>query len=337
MSNYAERLDDYPYSAKYVTGMRRAHKNMSYHDERFNCRMVGTFNIQIADPFSGSNGLGIESCNFIPSLRFEADGKQPKESYWLIEMMTNTGEPCKPIRGYAFRWQGTELPTNRLEIMTRSPIPDHWKQVDLLIRFPQPWSGNQISHWAADKFPNRWHQTFPWGPKKVDSQTNWNRFSKYIEWSGSKVLDIGCNFGFYSFEAAKAGAQVHGIEPDAQRIKTPQIIAEHIEMLDVTFSSVPAQRVFGLDSDLDFDLDVILYLSVHHQWNPAYNELGDYIDGLCMRARKHVVVELIQPPMFGGNHADLLKTLGGKVIDTYEHEVRGTRRLYLLEGKAAAL
>ena len=38
----------------------------------------------------------------------------------------------------------------------------------------------------------------------------WEQFSSYLpkDLSGYKVLDIGCNAGFYSVECAKRGAQV---------------------------------------------------------------------------------------------------------------------------------
>src|SRR5690554_1180438 len=44
----------------------------------------------------------------------------------------------------------------------------------------------------------------------------WQQLKDHVpeDLSGWRVLDIGCNAGFYSFELAKRGAQVTGIDLD---------------------------------------------------------------------------------------------------------------------------
>src|SRR5690606_1060145 len=54
--------------------------------------------------------------------------------------------------------------------------------------------------------------------------------------SGWKVLDIGCNAGFYSIEMAKRGAQVTGIDLDEHYLKQARWAAQK----------------FGLDDKLTF-------------------------------------------------------------------------------------
>lgn len=56
----------------------------------------------------------------------------------------------------------------------------------------------------------------------------WREFEAYIpaQLNGWRCLDIGCNAGFYSFELAKRGAKVLGIDSEPLYLKQAQWIAE---------------------------------------------------------------------------------------------------------------
>ena len=90
--------------------------------------------------------------------------------------------------------------------MTRQTVPR--PEVDEEIRSLGPWfhnlhmpDGRQTApeHWLGD-FPRfKWEQIAPHLPSDI---------------AGWSVLDVGCNAGFYSFQLARRGARVLGIDHD---------------------------------------------------------------------------------------------------------------------------
>jgi len=82
--------------------------------------------------------------------------------------------------------------------------------------------------------------------------------------SGASVLDIGCNFGFFCFEAAKRGAtRVLGIDVDPENIRKARLLADCLG-LDVEFALLD----FEVDA-LQERFDHVLCLNVlHHLRNP---------------------------------------------------------------------
>jgi len=57
-----------------------------------------------------------------------------------------------------------------------------------------------------------------------------------VDFSGKTVVDLGCNFGFYSFYAARKGAaRVVGIDSDPNVIRGCQILARHYGITNVAF------------------------------------------------------------------------------------------------------
>jgi len=82
--------------------------------------------------------------------------------------------------------------------------------------------------------------------------------------SGESVLDIGSNFGFFCFEAAKRGAtRVLGIDVDPENIRKARLLADCLG-LNVEFALLD----FEVDS-LNEQFDHVLCLNVlHHLRNP---------------------------------------------------------------------
>lgn len=118
------------------------------------------------------------------------------------------------------------------------------------------------------------------------------------------------------------------IEPDDKTRATGEIIACHIEMQDVRFEK-------SIRPDRE-PADVSLYLSVHHQWDPNYEKLACKVAELRKRTRRVLFVEVILPPLFGMAHTaeEVDRMVGGRVLRTYRHRLRGKRRIYRIEGEA---
>ncbi len=93
------------------------------------------------------------------------------------------------------------------ESVPRSPDPRRRRDIERL----GPWfhnlhlpDGEQTApdHFIAGDFPTfKWREVAPLLPARLD---------------GWRVLDVGCNAGFYSFELARRGASVLGIDVDAR-------------------------------------------------------------------------------------------------------------------------
>src|SRR3982751_1779343 len=77
-------------------------------------------------------------------------------------------------------------------------------------------------HFLGGDFPNfKWQQIRPFLPEDLH---------------GWRVLDVGCNAGFYSFELARRGASVLGIDVDAHYLAQARWAAGQ----------------FGLDGSVEF-------------------------------------------------------------------------------------
>lgn len=81
--------------------------------------------------------------------------------------------------------------------------------------------------------------------------------------SGNTVLDIGSNSGFFSYELAKAGFSVTGLEPDNQLVK----VAAALQVLHPTLDFVTRPKPFPGAEGLADKYDNVLCLSVFQQWS----------------------------------------------------------------------
>lgn len=79
--------------------------------------------------------------------------------------------------------------------------------------------------------------------------------------SGWKVLDIGCNAGFYSFELAKRGAEVLGIDSDLHYLNQAKWIAkEFYPDQKVTFEQMQIHDLARLTEGFD----LVLFMGVFY-------------------------------------------------------------------------
>ncbi len=89
----------------------------------------------------------------------------------------------------------------------------------------------------------------------------WQRFSHLLpaDLRGRRVLDIGCNAGFYSLALARRGACVLGIDQDPRYLAQARFAAE-VEGLAITFRQLSVYDV----AELGERFDIVLFLGVFY-------------------------------------------------------------------------
>ena len=117
----------------------------------------------------------------------------------------------------------------------------------------QPWFHNLHLPDGTQTAPNHWLGDFP--------AFKWKEIAPHVpeNLEGWKVLDVGCNAGFYSFELAKRGAQVTGIDIDEHYLKQARWAAKQLNLQDkVEFRQM---QVYDLAS-VDEKWDLIWFMGV---------------------------------------------------------------------------
>jgi hypothetical protein len=304
------------FAGKYATGCGQAHLYGDQHIPAFRRPMVGTFNVDV-------DGYSV-SPRFAHAKEFVTD-EAGWNRYWLVKigarMPGRSGEWTPTHYAWAYRWEKSRMPGTTWELLSKSPLPDSFKGGELGLEVCLPWTPEQIQAWATSHYQ---FQGFDWLPvKRADSLKVWQAIEPHATWAGATVLDIGSHYGYHSFKASDLGAEVVAVEPDDDTRACGVEINDHIEMQDVHFQP---------KGDMGTH-DIILYLSVHHQHDPEYTTLAETIAFYKTLARKHLFVECILPPMFGKG-VDVDAAVGGEVLLTYPHKVRGTRRIYHVQGEA---
>ena len=82
------------------------------------------------------------------------------------------------------------------------------------------------------------------------NSARWDIIAPHFSWSGAKVLDIGSYTGYFSHQAALAGATVLGLEPDATRYKQA-IQLNKLLRLEVPFLQQSAEGYLQKSSKFD--------------------------------------------------------------------------------------
>lgn len=294
---------------KYIQGIGRAHRFGDVYRPAFGCPMVATFNVRADDPITGAKPTKMMDLIW-------PDEAPKSVTFWLCQINGHWA--------WAMRWEGTRLPETRIEFISKRPLPEELKAEPLTIEVFERWLDSEIQKWARARY--QW-QGFSWLPRqRVDSRSIWETIEPHADWSGANVIDVGSHYGYHSFQASKAGSAVIAVEPDDKVRVCGEIIARHIEMQDVQFqSTVPPLK----------HSDITLYLSVHHQWDPGYEKLAEKIAELVKHTEAVLFVEVILPPLFGKTYSpgQVDEMVGGQILATYKHQLRGNRRIYRVEGK----
>ncbi|WP_031554544.1 TIGR04290 family methyltransferase [Parvularcula oceani] len=93
-------------------------------------------------------------------------------------------------------------------------------------------------------------------------RTKWEEIEGFLpeDLSGKRALDIGCNAGFYSFELAKRGAEVVGIDTDPHYLRQAAWAAERMGLPNVTFRQC---QIYDLQRT-DEHFDIVLFMGVFY-------------------------------------------------------------------------
>jgi tRNA (mo5U34)-methyltransferase len=106
---------------------------------------------------------------------------------------------------------------------------------------------------------------------------------------GMTALDIGCNAGFYSFELAKRGADVLGIDLDPHYLKQANWAAKEMGLEEkVEFRQM---QIYDL-AKLDQQFDVIIFMGVFYHLR--YPMLG--LDIVSQKVRRLMVFQTLTMP-----------------------------------------
>ena len=119
----------------------------------------------------------------------------------------------------------------------------------------QPWFHNLHLPGGVQTAPNHYFGDFP--------RFKWEQIKHSIprNLKGWTALDIGCNAGFYSFELAKRGADVLGIDLDPHYLKQARWAAKELGLEDkVKFRQM---QVYDLVK-LRRTFDIILFMGVFY-------------------------------------------------------------------------
>jgi tRNA (mo5U34)-methyltransferase len=117
-----------------------------------------------------------------------------------------------------------------------------------------PWFHNLHLPDGLETCPEHWAGDFP--------RWKWLEFEAHIpsDMTGWRVLDVGCNAGFYSFELGRRGADVLGIDIDPHYLAQARWAAERFGLPSVRFECCP---IYELDATERFDLIVFMGVFYH--------------------------------------------------------------------------
>jgi tRNA (mo5U34)-methyltransferase len=156
-------------------------------------------------------------------------------------------------------------------------------QTDSEIRALGPWFHNlhlpdgrqtRPDHWLGD-FPSfKWRQLAPHLPADL---TGWS------------CLDIGCNAGFYTFELAKRGATVLGIDLDDRFLTQARWAAKQFGLEDRT--RFQRMQVYDL-ARLPESFDLVIFMGV--LYHLRYPLLG--LDIVTQKVRRLMVFQTLTMP-----------------------------------------
>lgn len=130
-------------------------------------------------------------------------------------------------------------------------------------------------HFLGGDFPAfKWRQIEPYIPPRLD---------------GWRVLDVGCNAGFYSFELARRGADVMGIDVEPLYLEQARWAARELGLQDrVRFRQM---EVYELAGEHD-QFDLVWFMGVFYHLR--YPLLA--LDLLALRTRRLLMFQTLTMP-----------------------------------------
>jgi tRNA (mo5U34)-methyltransferase len=130
------------------------------------------------------------------------------------------------------------------------------------------------THFLGD-FPRyKWQALAPHLPARLDGWT---------------ALDIGCNAGYYSFELARRGARVRGIDVDPHYLRQAEWAARELALEDaIEFRQMQVYDLAGEEEQFD----LVLFMGVFYHLR--YPLLG--LDVVARRTRRTMVFQTLTTP-----------------------------------------
>jgi tRNA (mo5U34)-methyltransferase len=120
-----------------------------------------------------------------------------------------------------------------------------------------------LGHWFHNLHLPDGTQTAPEHPLGDFPSYKWKHLSEHLpqDLTGWKVLDIGCNAGFYSFELAKRGGKVTAIDSDLRYLAQAKWAARQYNLEDrITFHQM---QVYEL-AQVEQTFDLVLFMGVFY-------------------------------------------------------------------------
>lgn len=163
----------------------------------------------------------------------------------------------------------------------RRPAPDAplARQIEDL----GPWFHNLHLPDGTQTAPDHWLGDFP--------SVKWRQIAPHLpaDLAGWTVLDVGCNAGFYSFELARRGARVTGIDAEPRYLAQARWAAGRFGLEErVSFRQA---QVYDLGRE-EGDYDLVLFLGVFYHLR--YPLLA--LDVLARKARRLLVFQTLTSP-----------------------------------------
>ena len=134
-------------------------------------------------------------------------------------------------------------------------------------------------------------QTAPDHPLGDFPRFKWLQLAPHLphDLSGWRALDLGCNAGFYSFELARRGAEVVGVDVDEHYLRQAAWAAEQLGLGDRV--ELRRLHVYGL-ARLDERFDLVLFMGLlYHLRHPLLA-----LDLVAEHARRLVVLQTLTLP-----------------------------------------
>lgn len=134
-------------------------------------------------------------------------------------------------------------------------------------------------------------QTAPGSPLGDFPRFKWDELAPHLpaDLTGWRVLDVGCNAGFYAFELAKRGAHVTGIDVEPLFLRQAEWAAREFGLTE----RVEFRRMAVYDlAQLDEQFDLVLFMGVFYHLR--YPMLG--LDLVTEKVRRLMVFQTLTAP-----------------------------------------
>ncbi|HLT06441.1 MAG TPA: TIGR04290 family methyltransferase [Cyclobacteriaceae bacterium] len=146
-----------------------------------------------------------------------------------------------------------------------------------------PWFHNLHLPSGAQTAPDHFLGDFP--------TFKWQQLQEHVpaDLSGWKVLDIGCNAGFYTFELAKRGAEVLGIDLDPHYLRQARWAAKILGLEErVAFKQMQVYDLWKMEEKFD----LVWFMGVFYHLR--YPMLA--LDIVAEKVRKLMVFQTLMMP-----------------------------------------